>query len=453
MVSRRRVLGMGVGAAAWAGLAACGGSTSSGGAVAEPSAYVRTRWAADPWARGAYSYLPVGATPEDRVRLRRPLADRVFFAGEHTDSDHPATVHGAAASGARAAEEVVGAAGAGERVLVVGAGMAGLTAARDLREAGLDVAVLEARYRIAGRVDSVDDATWPVVVERGANWVHDVDASDLDERLAALGVEAPPFAYTPAVLDGDRRSDRPERLPAPAARAVAEAERWANRQERDRSLGAALDDSGAAEGVDPAVLAAYAEAEVAGEYGASLDELSAWWGRAEGSSGDDLLVTGGYGALADDLARGGRVRTGTPVDAVEWSDRGVTLITRGGEALAADRVIVTVPLGVLQAGDVTFDPPLPEANQRGLDALAMGLLDKLWLRFDEPFWSTDAEYWTRVGGGDPAFAWANLRPFGGGAVLVGFLGGPTARAWTDRSDADLVAAARADLADYAAAGW
>ncbi|MFQ3661278.1 MAG: FAD-dependent oxidoreductase [Chloroflexaceae bacterium] len=82
--------------------------TIYGPRIPEPTGFVRTRWAADPFARGSYSYLPPGATPADRQALAAPLNGRLFFAGEHTSVEHPATVHGAFLSGRRAAREVLG---------------------------------------------------------------------------------------------------------------------------------------------------------------------------------------------------------------------------------------------------------------------------------------------------------------------------------------------------------
>ena len=160
------------------GLAACGSSASTGRASGPTSVrstlpdlvdWRITRWRADPWARGAYSYLAPGASSTTRRTLAQPVDDRIFFAGEATDLDHPATVHGALASGRRAAAEVLGTAPPGP-IVVVGAGVAGLGAARDLVAAGRPVVVLEARDRIGGRVWSVDMGD--AVVDLGGSWLH-----------------------------------------------------------------------------------------------------------------------------------------------------------------------------------------------------------------------------------------------------------------------------------------
>jgi monoamine oxidase len=66
-----------------------------------------TRWASDLLARGAYSFVGVGASSDDRAALAEPVAGRLFFAGEATSVEYPANVHGAWLSGERAAREVL----------------------------------------------------------------------------------------------------------------------------------------------------------------------------------------------------------------------------------------------------------------------------------------------------------------------------------------------------------
>lgn len=410
---------------------------------------VRTRWAEDPWALGSYSYLPVGADPGLRVRLQAPIGGRLHLAGEATSSDAPSTVHGALASGVRAAESVLRADTPGRRVVVVGAGVAGLAAATRLAESGMSAVVLEARDRVGGRLHTVRPDGWPIPVELGASWVHDTDASDLAQQLVDADVETVPFDYAGlAVGLPDGPVDR-EQLFEPAAATVDEAIAWADDRDADRSLAAAIEQSDAAAdtGVDPEVLRAFLASEITTEYGASADELSAWWGTAEGSEGDDLLVTGGYDRLARAAADALAVQLSTPVERIEWGADGVSVHVGDGR-LDADHVIVTVPLGVLQEGAIAFDPPLPAAVSGSIERLGMGLLDKYWFRYDEQFWPDDALMWTRVAPADAPFSeWYNLAPVTGAPVLLALLGGPQARAWEGRSDEAVLSAARAALED------
>ncbi|OWY58531.1 hypothetical protein B7486_79465, partial [cyanobacterium TDX16] len=153
----------------------------------DPVAALVTRWHEDRWSFGSYSYLAVGASPEDRAALAAPMDDVVFWAGEATEVDEPSTVHGALLSGWRAADEVVEALDEGASVVVVGAGASGLAAAQQLAEAGFEVQVLEARERIGGRIWTEDLDGTPV--DLGASWIHGVDGNPTTELAEEIDAE------------------------------------------------------------------------------------------------------------------------------------------------------------------------------------------------------------------------------------------------------------------------
>ena len=145
-----------------------------------PTAFARTSWSTDPFALGSYSYLaPSALGTEAREQLAAPVG-RLHLAGEATSSEAPATTHGALASGLRAAEEV---AEIGGSVVVIGAGFAGLAAARALVDEGLEVIVVEARDRLGGRAHTIDLAGTPA--DLGPSWVHGVS----DNLVADLAAE------------------------------------------------------------------------------------------------------------------------------------------------------------------------------------------------------------------------------------------------------------------------
>ena len=414
---------------------------------------IRTSWSTDPFAFGSYSYLPVGATPKLRATLSTPVNGRLFFAGEALDSDNPATVHGAAASGRATAVLVQDVSDAVERIVVIGAGIAGATAARVLADAGHHVTVLEAQRRVGGRIHTTRPEGWPLPVELGANWVHDRKGNDLAARLKSLGVATVPFDYHDAVLGADGTMAVDGFMDS-AADAVDTAIGWADRQDVDMSLAAAIDRSGAGVDVDAAALNLYLRTEVTSEYGVDASCLSAWWGTEEGTDGEDLLVLGGYGALVDELAAGLDVRLGWSVNTVSLLADGASVASSDGEVLQADRVVVTVPLGVLKARGIRFDPELPAEHLAAIDALGMGVLDKVWLRWDKPWWRQTAEQWTRVASGDDSFIeWYNLAELADAPVLLGLLGGPEALTWSSRSDGEILTAALASLERFHSAGW
>lgn len=405
-MQRRDFLGL---AALSAVAAACGGSdgTPSGATVPpggiEPMVWRRTRWADDPWARGSYSYYAVGSSPDDRAAFAAPVGGVVFFAGEHTDVANPSTTHGALTSGRRAAADVLAAAPEG-LVVVIGAGFAGLGAARALVDAGREVVVLEARDRIGGRVHTVDLGGTPV--DLGASWVHGFDGNPVAEIALAAGI---PWV----VAEGDVEAD--PRLVDVAAEAAARAE--------------ALDaDVPLAEVVDlPDDLVFPVRRAVELEYAADLSELSAWWwDTADEVRGSEVMFPGGYGQVVDALADGIEVATSAPVDSVAWAADGVT-VTVAGEAFDAAAVIVTVPLGVLRAGAIAFDPPLPDTISGAISRLGMGLLDKMILRYAEVTWPQGSSPFPHDDPDGWLLEWWDLVPVVGAPILMGLTAGSAAR--------------------------
>lgn len=419
-------------------------SPSPSGLVPQPTEFSRSSWLTDSFSRGSHSFVAVGATPQHRVDLRTPVKNRVFFAGEATSSDHPGTVLGAQLSGARAASEVLSAAEQGERIAVIGAGMAGAQAAADLHSAGFDVIVIEGRDRVGGRIDTRSSTTWPTPVELGA-WRIDsgADAAYL-ALLARSGVTSAPVTGELLLSPG---GPLPGNMAGPAA--VAQARAWASGQPADSSLQVALTTSGAAASTDGTLLAEYL-AELATLTGAAGADLSALYG-VPAAATTDRVVSGGLSALVKSALKGVTVSLSNTVAGVSYSDSGVSLRMGTGESLKVDRVIVTVPLGVLKKRSVSFLPELPAVNRAAISALGMGVIEAVWLRFDAPFWSSTAASWNLAGTTDLVTNWFNLVPITGDPVLVGIVGADSARSVAGLSDADLLTRLRATLVPFATA--
>jgi monoamine oxidase len=440
--TRRRFLVVGGGASAALVLGvACtedgDGGTPSGAVVPEPEAVLITRWANDPWARGSYSYLPPGASPDDRLTLAAPLADRLFFAGEATSVDNPATVHGAVESGRRAAEEVSAAVPTGSRVLVVGAGAAGLAAGQALLDDGYDVLVVEARDRTGGRVWTGDLDGTPV--DLGASWIHGTDGNPLSEIVDEAGIETVVTDYDSITVYGPDGFELDEatltEAEAQVEAALAAAAELAEEVDEDQSLGSALDDElGELDGDEALLAASVITAQVEHEYAADADELSLfWWDEGEGYGGDDVVFPQGYTQVLDGLAPDVEVQLEQPVTTISWGEGGAVVATEDDE-YEADAVIVTLPLGVLQEGGPEFQPPLPDDKQAAIGRLGMGVLDKVYLQFATDFWDDT----TLVGfiNSEPRqfVEWLNLEPVTGEPILVGFNAGSVARSLEEESD-------------------
>lgn len=424
--------------------------------VPQPLKVSRTNWSADPFSRGSFSYAAVGSTPEHRQALGEAVGARVFFAGEATALDAPGTVNGARASGQLAASRVKDVAAPGERITIVGAGIAGITAARQLVDSGFNVVVIEARDRIGGRIDTVR-ADWPFPIERGPSFVRRASESVLDDELTALGVTLLPFRRTPEVRT--RAGAIVDASPL-GTMAVTGALDWAKSQQHDVSVERALIDSGEADlsktpnstGVSDADWLEYEIAtKLKMESGATPSQQSAWYTTDLVSSQDDQIVVGGYSTLLTRDADGLDLLLSNVVNRVAYDDNGVSLRLGTGESVSADRAIVTVPLGVLQDATIEFSPPLPYTHRGAIAALGMGVLDKVWLRFDAPFWKTDAKLWTVVGDDADFPVWINMMPLTGEPILVGMVAAENATRLAQLDDAAFLAAALAALEPFLAA--
>lgn len=291
------------------------------------------------------------------------------------------------------------------RVVVVGAGFAGLAAAEALAAAGAEVAVLEARDRVGGRVHSrrLENGA---VVELGAEFVlpgYDV----LRETAARLGLTL----FEKGTLYGDREPrdgppvTRDELLAAdaalrePAAGSMAEAlDRLVPSPGARAAIGARLAVSSAYELED---LDAAALAEGAARFGDFPSH------GVEG--GNDRIAL----ALADRL--GGAVHTSTPVSRVVWSDGGGVVVRAGTGEVAADACIVAAPAP--HALELEWDPPLPGWKRDALAAVRYGQAAKLFLTLASPAapsqtLSVPWRFWT----------WTQH----GGAVASSFAGSPSA---------------------------
>ncbi len=432
------------------GLSPAQASTSARRELPGPTGALVTRWDSDPWARGAYSALPPGVSP----RVRRTLADavlggRLVLAGEYASPGRPSTTTGAHDSG-RWAARLLAESAEPQRVLVIGAGLAGATAAADLAARGIEVVVLEARNRIGGRIRT--DRTWGVPIELGASWIHGLRGNSMVPLAARAGVSLAPTDFEKAVardtVTGRRSPEAETRWGRLDALLVELSE---SSGPVGQNVGAWL----AARGWPDDRIGAWAtQVEVTQEYGRDADRLGI---RAtqEGDDyrGGDAMVVGGYQRLPELLLDGLDVRLNTPVGSVSADASGVTATLNDGSTVRADAAVVAVPLEVLRVGALTLSPITREVRT-ALGALRTGDLEKVVLRYREAWWG-EAQVIGVVGGGaagapagsPAALRWTEFYPLTdiiGEPALMGLAGGSSARR-RPRSDAACAAEAVAVL--------
>ena len=285
-------------------------------------------------------------------------------------------------------------------VIVIGAGIAGLTAARALTQRGVTVRILEARDRIGGRVWTVDR------FDLGAQWIHGTEGNPVTTLCRQLGISLLYVGGDSSYLGGWENlhlldpGGRPMSLESKTRSiAVADAvrdefERWrSTRQPRraaDVPAAAAFAQVMRRRRLDePRMRDAdwHVRINTRDDWGGFRDTLSAlYWEEGYQVYGyGDSAFPDGYGVLPGRLAQDLDIRLNTVVTRVKHGASGVA-VTAGGDEFRADAAIVTVPLGVLKSGALAFEPALPRPKRDAIRRLGVGCLAKLALFYDKPFW-------------------------------------------------------------------
>ncbi len=316
-------------------------------------------------------------------------------------------------------------------VLVIGAGIAGLSAAWHLSQTGIETTVLEARDRIGGRVwTSRDFADIPV--EFGAELIHgrgpEVNTwawirklnlrtwhwNKLDDSM--IRTEEGDW-----LTMGEARANSPE---LDATRSWELGDVALPRDDED--LGSYLRRIGFSDAQLRYVQRSFANAE-----GESMRYLNA---KAHAqlfhdsdSAGDysDHRILDGYDAYYRQLASGLDIRLNTVVSQIDWSD-GIQALTESGAVYIADAAVITLPLGVMQAGRVQFAAALPRHKQEALAGLRMGPVMKLVYQFDAHI--LDPKIGAIYAAGSPPMWWSpSLGRQSGAVVWTAFATGDYAR--------------------------
>ena len=324
-------------------------------------------------------------------------------------------------------------------VIVVGAGMAGLTAARTLHDAGYDTTLLEARKRIGGRIHTRRDLGSPT--DMGAGWIHGKTGNPITNLARQYGskIRFSDFTNIHAFFEDGRPGYMQRMLTIYGAvlQAIASPPADGGRGVRvERHVRAALkpmlqsqDDEYTLNAVLGAMML---------NAGAELTDIDLYEFNAQSRfEGGDYKFLNGYDTVTYGLARGLTIDTGAPVKEINIGENGVTVATEH-QALVADYVVVAVPLAILIRTPIKFTPELPKSTHDAIWGLKIGLSEKVILRFPEAFWPKDPTILIRATEDKSYYStfFNNHLPYGAGPILTARVAGARVPQFDKYSDAD-----------------
>lgn len=273
-------------------------------------------------------------------------------------------------------------------VIVIGAGISGLAAAKKMKENGFNVVVLEAQDKIGGRLRT--NRTLGVAFDEGASWIHGINDNPITNLAQQAGMNTALTDDESLVcydINGVLRSD------AIYDNAEAELE----------TILSTLKNSGSAtqsfetvfNGLYPTKVndrlwKFLLSTNITFDLGDLNKVSSTLYGEGEEFSGEERIATNGYDTIPAFLANGLNIQLNQRVSKIDYSGSKAR-ITHNSNITEADYVLVTVPLGVLKSGIIQFVPNLPSAKQNAVQKVGMNCVNKFLLTWDTAFWD-DEQY-------------------------------------------------------------
>lgn len=322
-----------------------------------------------------------------------------------------------------------------ESVVVIGAGIAGLAAARYLTSNGFKVTILEARNRAGGRIWT--DDLLGTAVDLGAAWIHGQHNNPVIDIVAHANIKTSPTSFTTSLLldesGNDMRGWKETLFAARANRIMHRLRRVAKGLDNDISVLEGLSLALAEKHFSKHEIAYLNRhiTEFEALNAAPLDEQSLF-ALVRGSiafSGADVVLPGGYSQVIDILAQGLHIEYDQAVSSISYDTSGVSVETNRS-SYTARWAVITLPLGVLKKERVKFSPELPSFKRESINSLKMGLFNKVAVKFKEPFWPSNcdmieiAPYKNRI-----TCQILNWFKFTGHPVLVVCIAANTAKEW------------------------
>lgn len=334
-------------------------------------------------------------------------------------------------------------------VLIIGAGIAELSAASELKRLGINTTVLEARDRIGGRIWTFREFGRPI--DLGAALVHRKHGNPVSSLVANNGARLKDTHFDNTVYFdsvGHRlNAQNIQGAHSRYERILESAKLMSNTSRKDLSIAEGLRRIRArtAPNVGEAVLFRHAEMNKILDTAEEFSRISLYsWDEDGEFGGPDAMILGGYDQVLRKMIRGLDIRLNECVRSIHY-DNIVKVVTSRG-TIKSRAVLVTVPLGVLKTESILFSPPLPLVKQRAIRNIGVGELNKIVLQFPKRLWPASPEYFSWIDPvGDMCPEFLNHYAYDKSSVLVGLWGGDSARRILSRTDFEIETVVLAQL--------
>ena len=329
-----------------------------------------------------------------------------------------------------------------KKIVIIGAGIAGLAAARALQHASFDVVILEARDRSGGRI--AVDHSWGVKHPLGAHWIHGGVGNPMLELANEFStpISLYPTGYSHLYADEGKlvSQEDSEAFDHQFDEALKKAHAFAFNEEKDISLKDALAPfiPTSQDFLFYSALLGRRLTFFENYMGADYSELSArYWDMSHPYPDENYIVLDSFSSIIEGLSKDCMIQFDSVVKEIHWNEHTVKVVTEKNN-FYADAVIVTLPLGVLKKNAVTFYPALPQRKQQAIDRIGMGLFDVAVLEFPLSFWVKNSPFMF-IEDEKPTYKmFLNMQMWSNQPILYAYTGGKTASALEALSDDQII---------------
>tara|TARA_B100001063_G_C16720544_1_gene533300 strand:+ start:49 stop:1347 length:1299 start_codon:yes stop_codon:yes gene_type:complete len=339
------------------------------------------------------------------------------------------------------------------KVLVIGAGISGLAAAKNLNDSGYDVTILEAKDRIGGRLYT--DRSLGVPLEVGANWIHDNNPEtnpimkikkELGLKAHKCSVAGPAVSFEVLNKEGNKIEISGKDLEKIEFRIgiFAYLAKYLRPSTNISEIFTFVKKLGLLSFIKEEALFVLIQ-KIALEQAEDPEKVSIEALFEQEGFGDDEAVIGGYDQIAYYFEKElhNKIILNSPIEHINYEQDTIKVIS-GNEKYETDAVIVTASLGALKKEVIKFTPELPIEKKQSIKKLGWGTLNKVILKFENKFWS-DTDFIVIANKESNFHAWINEEPVCKEPVIVANISGKNAKKFENKTDEEVVQIALNEL--------